>query len=105
MISTGNNLQDRISELAEYLKTKHPLGWETSSRKLLKISNFVDEGGIIGQPEFDFLDTIKPRILGKCESISPLGHCQQGVMEWCRHRGEWELGKCTCKKYHERARP
>ena len=102
MKSTGNNLLDRIYKLSEHVRINQNPGWETNLKKLNRIREDVENGFILGAPEFVFLDSIQPRILGKCKYMSPLGNCNAGIMEWCSHRGDWERGFCKCKKYFER---
>ena len=103
MVTTGNNLLDRINKISEHLRTNFSAGWESKCKKLSGLFQRIEEGLIPGPADLDFINDCEPnRILGRCQSMSPLGNCRVGMMEWCCHRGDWERGICKCKKYQER---
>lgn len=80
----------------------HP-GKESVTKRLDKLQEHIETGGIPGPKEFRFLEYYEPKaILDKCMFLSPLWECRRGLMEQCKHRVEWERGENTCKEYIER---
>jgi hypothetical protein len=104
MGNVDNNLLDRIEKTITHLKSK---GYKSQSggviHRLSVLAKNIEEGTIPSLSDFDLVDFYEPRaILPKCNHLSPLGECWLGLMEYCRHRQEWERGDNTCKKYVER---
>jgi hypothetical protein len=98
-----NNLIERINRIAKHLETTQHPGAESVCKKLRAIGAHIEAGGIPGPEEFRYIDYYEPKkILPKCRFISPLWECKLGVMEYCKHRSEWEKGQNTCRKYAER---
>lgn len=98
-----NNLINRIDRTVEHLHAKgyDPQRGVVKKLRVLKLN--IEKGMIPGIADFKLLDFYSPKsILDKCEHISPMGKCKIGLMEYCKHRMEWERGVNTCKKYVER---
>lgn len=103
MGNVENNLLYRIDRTVAHLVSKGYSEDQGVVKKLRVLSKNIEGGMIPGIADFNLIDFYEPRaILPKCQHISPMGLCKVGIMEYCRHRAEWEKGKNTCQKYVER---
>lgn len=98
-----NQLTDRIRNIIKHLNEKRHPGAPHIVPKLKRIIDHIESGGIPGPDELEYVNYYQPRsILPKCSFINPLWECTLGLMEYCKHRPEWEKGENTCEKYVER---
>lgn len=104
MAGESNELVGRIKRISSRLLEEENPAAETVVPRLAKIRQFIESGGVLGPEEFRFINFYDRDILPSCRFLSPLWECRIGLMEFCKHRSEWEEGGCTCEKYQGRSK-
>jgi hypothetical protein len=93
---------DKCERLISFWTSK--LGLEArNSLKIKRLNRILEcaiEGTALSHDDFEFINDCTPGDpIVRCMYRKPLGQCGVGVMDFCRHVKDWEVGKRGCIKY------